>query len=212
MRFLLVFVFTLTAVFGYAHQGGLDSKGGHTDRKTGVYHCHKSTCIERATLDSGEYNRDDWPHWSDLDGDCMNTRHEMLLAQVDGAINLSPDGCYVNTGTWKDPFSGKVFHRASELDVDHIIPLKWAHDHGGAQWTKIQKEAFANDPLNLLVVDDGLNQSKGAKGPNEWLPPNQAYRCEYLARWQTILKKYPTLKMTSAKNRIFNTLNHACIK
>jgi hypothetical protein len=27
------------------------------------------------------YNRDAFPHWSDHDGDCINTRHELLIKQ-----------------------------------------------------------------------------------------------------------------------------------
>ncbi|MFT5718834.1 MAG: hypothetical protein ACI9T7_003042 [Oleiphilaceae bacterium] len=34
--------------------------------------------------------------------------------------------------------------------------------NGGLAWSKNKKERFTNDPLNLLAVDDGLNQSKGA--------------------------------------------------
>ena len=90
----------------------------------------------------------------------MNTRHEMLKAQADGPIKLSPNGCYVSTGVWNDPFSGKRFARASALDVDHIVPLKWANDRGGHRWSTSIKEQFANDPTNLLVVDDGLNESR----------------------------------------------------
>ena len=30
--------------FAYAHGGGLDSNGGHYNRKTGIYHCHRSYC------------------------------------------------------------------------------------------------------------------------------------------------------------------------
>lgn len=28
-----------------AHGGGLDSNGGHTNRKTGEYHCHREPCF-----------------------------------------------------------------------------------------------------------------------------------------------------------------------
>jgi hypothetical protein len=93
----------------------------------------------------------------------MNTRHEILADQADGRIKLSPDGCCVSTGLRHDPFSGKQLTRASDLDVDHVIPLKWAHDHGGDAWSAAKKEIFVNDAINLLAVDDGLNQKKGRR-------------------------------------------------
>lgn len=140
----------------------------------------------------------------------MNTRHEILLAQADGPVKKSRDGCYISTGTWDDPFSGKTMHRASDLDVDHIIPLKWASDHGGLGWPAREKELFANDPLNLLAVDDGLNQSKGAKGPTDWMPPNHAFRCEYIGQWQAVLVKYPKLSMSPKENRVFKKQINSC--
>lgn len=209
-----LFLVMLSACFPYAtsHSGGLDTHGGHTNKSTGVYHCHRTGCESAESNNSqpNRYDRDDWPHWLDSDGDCMNTRHEMLLEQADGAVIKSPDGCYVSAGTWIGPFSGKTFQRASDLDVDHIIPLKWAHENGGREWSRQQKAAFANDPLNLLVVDDGLNQSKGAKGPSQWMPPNHQFRCEYLHRWQLVLYKYPRLSMTSNEARTFNRQIEAC--
>ena len=33
-----------TSNFAFAHSGGLDARGGHYNRKTGVYHCHRSSC------------------------------------------------------------------------------------------------------------------------------------------------------------------------
>lgn len=199
------------------HNGGLDRSGGHFDRKNGGYHCHREPCVgrhaasHRATAAAVErgvklsylYNRDDWKHWIDSDGDCMNTRHEILLEQADEPVRLSPDGCYVSMGGWIDPFSGKFFYRASELDVDHIVPLKWANDNGGGAWPATLKERFANDPINLLVVDRRLNQAKGAKGPSQWMPPNHLFRCEYLLLWVGVLDNYPDLIMSSIEKRVF---------
>jgi len=106
--------------------------------------------------------------------------------------------------------SGKQLTRASDLDVDHVIPLKWAHDHGGGAWSAAKKEIFANDAINLLVVDDGLNQKKGAKGPDEWLPPNRAFRCEYLFIWEQVLEKYSDLVFSHQGNLIFKEQFNSC--
>ncbi len=203
----------------WSHSGGLDSTGGHSNRETGEYHCHRSSCDAEgplATLSSMPsssaqlaYNRSDWPHWRDADDDCMNTRHEMLVLQANGPVTLSPDGCAVSRGHWLDPFSGKLYTQASDLDVDHIIPLAWTHRHGGANWPRQQKQRFANDPDNLLVVDDGLNQSKGAQGPDRWLPPNSLYHCAYLARWALVLNKYQ-LSMSDSEARQFGRMQQDC--
>ena len=221
LKLILVFLIPSTVL---GHPGGLDKSGGHTNRKTSEYHCHKEPCstihrqVDEATQEAIQeqrpvsllYRREDWKHWIDADGDCMNTRHEILLQQAVGEVKLSPDGCFVSMGAWNDPYSGKRFTRASDLDIDHVIAVKWAHEHGGANWPPEKKEAFANDPLNLLAVDDGLNQAKGAKGPDQWLPPNQAYRCQYLDRWKRVLSAYPGLTMTPQENRIYGRQLSAC--
>lgn len=218
----LPFAFLLLAIcpaLAFTHGGGLDTYGGHTNRSTGVYHCHRDGCESARALAEADsegrsysliYNRDDWRHWIDADGNCINTRHEMLRAQAIGTVKLSPDGCYVSTGAWRCPFGGETFTRASHLDADHIIPLAWAHGRGGDKWSPSAKQAFANDPENLLIVHDRLNQSKGAKSPAEWMPPNHEFRCEYLGMWQRLLAKYSDLQMTPAEARVFAKQLGAC--
>lgn len=238
MSFVLLWL--AAADYSLAHGGRTNAAGCHNDRKNGGSHCHngrgRSAIPPRSSSPSSGsvvrarvvpeveeakaegrvfsyiYRREDWNHWIDADSDCMNTRHEVLLEQADGPVQLSPDGCYVSTGRWEDPFSGKIFSRTSELDVDHIVPLKWANGHGGDKWSSNMKEKFANDSRNLLVVHDQINQKKGAKGPDEWLPPNQEYRCEYLARWQKVLSVYPDLKLTPLEGRVINRQVAACAK
>ena len=138
----------------------------------------------------GKYDRDDWQHWIDIDGDCRNTRHEILIAESIHTAVLKPNGCTVLHGLWIDPYSGKRWYRASDVDIDHLVPLKWANDRGGEVWSHERKREFANDWDNLLVVEDGLNQKKGADGPDKWMPPNEAYRCAYVSRFDFVVKKY----------------------
>ena len=223
-RFFLALALSLVSICAFPHSGGVDSNGGHNDRTNGGYHCHKEPCLsshrssDKALSEAHEegrelsyiYRRDDWKHWSDIDNDCMDMRHEILLAQSDGPNILSADRCEVLRGMWRDPFSGKQITVARKLDVDHIVPLKWASDHGAAVWSLKKKERFANDPINLLAVDSGLNRSKGAKGPSEWMPPNHSFRCDYLGLWKKVLREYPSLSMTKKENRVYMRQLDAC--
>ena len=42
-------------------------------------------------------------------------------------------------------------------------------------------------PFNLIVTDDNENQSKGAKGPSEYMPPLVSYHCEHVIHWRLLL-------------------------
>jgi hypothetical protein len=158
------------------------------------------------------YDRSDWPHWSDDDKDCQNTRHEILLSTSKIPVTFkTDDGCNVATGEWFDPYSGSTFLDSIDLDLDHIVPLKFAHGHGGDVWSRERKEVFANDIDNLILVEASLNRQKGAKGLDEWLPPKHSYRCEYIARFNAVIEQYQ-LEYIPAEQRIVNKMVKACTK
>lgn len=71
------------------------------------------------------------------------------------------------SGLWSLPYTGGSTISAIQIDIDHIIPLKWAHGQGGGRGSSGRKRAFANDPENLLATHYSANKSKGAKGPNQ---------------------------------------------
>jgi len=137
------------------------------------------------------YDRGTWKHWEDFDGDCQNTRHELLIASSEVPVTFTQtSGCTVATGQWLGSYTGSTYTLASDIDIDHVIPLNYAHLHGGAVWSPFVKKLFANDPENLLAVDDGENQSKSAKGPSEWMPRDVSNHCEYARKWDFLMNKY----------------------
>lgn len=157
------------------------------------------------------YDREAWPHWLDVDGNGRNTRHDMLVATSEVPVTFtSSSERTVDTGKWYCPYSDKYWFKASDLDNDHIVPLAWAHGHGGQYWDESTRAIFANDvEHNLLLVEDNLNQSKGAKSPDEWLPPNHKFRCTYIAMFDFVVQKYG-LKYTPAEKRTINRMLTAC--
>jgi hypothetical protein len=158
------------------------------------------------------YNRDDWPHWIDEDDDCQNMRHELLISESLTPVTFkTEDKCIVLTGNWYDLYSGGAFYESKGLDLDHVVPLKWAHGRGADKWSRVRKKEFANDVDNLLLVSASLNRQKGAKGPDEWLPPNQQYRCEYIGHFNAVIGKYGLFYIPSEK-RIVDKMVAACNK
>ena len=158
--------------------------------------------IRELTTSIPPYNRDDWNHWIDEDGDCQNTRHEVLIEESQETVTYtSATNCSVNTGKWYGYYTAQYYYNASELDIDHFIPLKNAHQSGGHSWSSAKKEEFANsrlDPDNLIAVNLSANRSKGARGPDEWKPSNTDYWCQYAYDWIRI-KDYWGLTATQAE-------------
>ena len=156
-----------------------------------------------ASASASDYDRHEWlPRWSDVDRDCQNTRHELLIRYSLAPVSFTNHRqCSVDRGLWMDPYTGDFYEKASDLDVEHIVPLKWAHDHGGAQWSQEQKRRFAEDPDNLWLVDDGRNQSKGDRGPDAWMPPYQRVERFYVQRFMAIVKKYD-LQFSAEEDRL----------
>ena len=127
--------------------------------------------------------------WRDADGDGLKTRDEVLAAESLIPATLRDDGRKVTAGLWFDPYTGLAFTDPEDVDIDHLVPLKEAHQSGAHAWTNEKRRSYTNDldnPGHLIAVDDGTNQSKGFKDPAEWLPPNADFHCAYVTAWLAV--------------------------
>lgn len=139
------------------------------------------------------YAREEWPHWLDPDGNCLDAREEALIRDSVTRAKLSDKGCAVVGGKWRDPYTGETETDPAKLDIDHRVPLEEAYASGGYDWPRDKRAAYANDlsdPLTLVVVTAAANRAKGSRGPEEWLPPRADAICPYVADWIAVKARW----------------------
>jgi len=130
------------------------------------------------------YLRSAFKLWDDSDHDCRDTRAEVLVSESKASTTGS---CTIRTGRWVSAYDGLVLTRASELDIDHLVPLAEAWGSGARSWSAGKREAYANDlteAKSLIAVSAHANRSKGDQDPAEWQPLKS--RCRYLSNWVAV--------------------------
>ena len=110
--------------------------------------------------------------------------------------NTTLKGCKVQTGTLNDPYTGKTvdFKRGQDtseaVQIDHVVALSNAWATGAYKLDAETRYKLSQDPLNLLAVEGQANQEKSDGAADTWLPSNQAFQCQYVARQISIKYKY----------------------
>lgn len=158
------------------------------------------------------YVRDDWPHWIDEDGDCQDTRQEVLVAESITPVTLDPTGCRVIAGAWRDLYTGSTITDHSDLDIDHLVPLANAFRSGGWAWDRTRRQLYANDLVDathLIAVSASANRQKGDKGPDEWRPSDTSAWCAYGEAWTSVKQRW-SLTATSAEQDALRQLLTGC--
>ena len=160
-----------------------------------------------------KYDRDEWGDWKDADGDCQDTRDEVLIDESTTPVTFrTAKQCRVASGTWTGRFTGQQFTNPIDLDIDHMVPLENAHRSGGWAWSRAKKMRFANDLSyagHLNAVHDSANSRKGSKGPEAWRPPDKSYWCEYAIHWINIKVAWD-LTATEAELAVLKVMIDTC--
>ncbi|MCX5075625.1 HNH endonuclease family protein [Streptomyces sp. NBC_00513] len=154
------------------------------------------------------YSRDLFPHWSTVSGTC-NTRETVL--KRDGVNVVQDSACAAVSGSWYSEYDGATWTAASDIDIDHMVPLAEAWRSGASSWTTAKRQQFANDLTRpqLIAVTDNVNQAKGDQDPGKWLPSRTAYRCTYARMWVQV-KQYWGLKMDSGEKTALSSVLNGC--
>ncbi len=154
------------------------------------------------------YSRDKFPHWITISGTC-NTRETVL--KRDGSNVVTDSSCAATSGSWYSPYDGATWHAASDVDIDHIVPLAEAWRSGASSWSTSTRQSFANDLAGpqLIAVTDNVNQAKGDQDPGTWKPPLTSYWCTYAKMW--VHTKYRwSLKVNSAEKTALQSMLGRC--
>ena len=156
---------------------------------------------------SAGYDRDKFKLWVDADGDCRDTRDEVLAAESRTEVSA---GCDVVRGRWFSYYDRVTWTKASDVDIDHLVPLKEAWDSGARGWSSQTRERYANDlgdRRTLVAVTDNVNQSKSDRDPAEWLPTYS--RCTYVKQWTAVKIRW-RLKVDAAEKATLTRIAKRC--
>jgi cell division septation protein DedD len=155
------------------------------------------------------YSRALFKHWIDADKNGCDTRAEVLIEE---AIVKPKKGskCKLSGGKWKSSYDGKFVTNASQLDIDHMVPLAEAWRSGAWNWSAKKRQDYANDlddSRALIAVTLSTNRSKGDKDPALWMPALS--QCDYVSSWIAIKWRYD-LTVDSVEANKLKSLVVAC--
>ncbi len=161
------------------------------------------------------------PAWTDdvtvADGhNGCDTRNDILRRDLsDIVIKPGTHGCTVASGVLHDPYTNTVitFTRgestSAAVQIDHVVALGDAWQTGAQQLSLAVRTNMANDPLELLAVSGPTNEQKGDADAASWQPPNQAFRCSYVAIQVAVKVRYH-LWVTPAEHQAVENVLATC--
>jgi hypothetical protein len=156
------------------------------------------------------YDRDKFSDWVDADGDCLDTRDEVLRAE--STTTTTGGACDVTGGRWVSYYDGLIWRSDDDVDIDHLVALAEAWDSGAKRWNAETRDRYANDlgdARTLLAVTDNVNQSKGDQDVAEWLPPRRAVHCRYVRTYVAVKVRW-SLRVDRPERRALTREARSC--
>ena len=155
------------------------------------------------------------PAWADVNRNGCDTRNDILNRDLVHRTWEYSDHCEVKRGILHDPYTGRTIHfvrgvgSSLAVQIDHMVALGDAWETGARGWSAARREAFANDPRELIAVSGSANEEKGDDDAAEWLPPRRAFDCQYAAD-QVMIKRTYRLWVTPAERAALASALRRC--
>ena len=143
-----------------------------------------------------------------------NTRDDILRRDLKNLV-VRPFTCFAQSGTLIDPYTGTTINfvrgpqTSNAIEIDHVVSLADAWYKGARAWDPQRRLDFANDPRNLLAVSPQANFDKAFRDASSWLPPNEAFRCDFVAR-QIEVKAAYGLWLSAKEQRALSDVLSRC--
>jgi Protein of unknown function (DUF1524) len=186
------------------HTGGVAFAASHSEANPSATPKWVTTAKQRLTKlevkqagSMAGYSRAKFgPAWEDVDLNRSDTRNDILARDLRPRDFKAGSECKVARGTLADPYTATTIsfvqgkETSAAVQIDHVVALAAAWRTGTRRWSSNLRLFYANDPLVLLAVDGPTNGAKGDKDAADWLPPNSAYQCKYVAKQSSIKTRY----------------------
>jgi hypothetical protein len=131
------------------------------------------------------YSRYRFGLWRDDDNNGCTSRDEVLVRDAVESVSRTKP-CDIVAGEWRSLYEDAVVNDPDAMTVDHVVGLWETWKSGGWDWTDAQRNDYLNDLETrnvMLAVSKAALKDKAGADPKDWLPPNVAFRCQYLQTW-----------------------------
>lgn len=169
--------------------------------------------LESMVVMSSEGRGEDYNRNEMFGGNSDATKAKIEQRDIrDGAFNQKGR---VVSGTLKDPYTGESIEFVDgdrPHDLEHLVSLKEAYrsEDPNNPMTPEQRNAFANDPDNLLLVSSSENRFKSDKNAEDYLPSYEPSQCRFAISTIKVKDNYNLTVSPGEKAALSKVLDTKC--